>query len=89
MVKQKCEDLTKAGVTQIIFGSPLGPDMTTLDPPARQVRRISADPIPAGVLPKNGLPPRQIFFLFQFPLNGGIFPNLRANDYEVMPEIVP
>ncbi len=29
MVKQKCEDLTKAGVTQIIFGSPLGPDMTT------------------------------------------------------------
>jgi 5,10-methylenetetrahydromethanopterin reductase len=26
-VKQKCEDLTKAGVTQIIFGSPLGPDM--------------------------------------------------------------
>ena len=28
-VKQKCEDLTKAGVTQIIFGSPLGPDMTT------------------------------------------------------------
>ncbi|HUU76309.1 MAG TPA: 5,10-methylenetetrahydromethanopterin reductase [Methanoregulaceae archaeon] len=27
-VKQKCEDLTKAGVTQIIFGSPLGPDMT-------------------------------------------------------------
>lgn len=27
MVKQKCEDLTKAGVTQIIFGSPLGPDM--------------------------------------------------------------
>jgi 5,10-methylenetetrahydromethanopterin reductase len=28
MVKQKCEDLTKAGVTQIIFGSPLGPDMT-------------------------------------------------------------
>ena len=29
MVKAKCEDLTKAGVTQIIFGSPLGPDMTT------------------------------------------------------------
>ena len=28
MVKQKCEALTKAGVTQIIFGSPLGPDMT-------------------------------------------------------------
>jgi 5,10-methylenetetrahydromethanopterin reductase len=28
-VKQKCEDLMKAGVTQIIFGSPLGPDMTT------------------------------------------------------------
>jgi 5,10-methylenetetrahydromethanopterin reductase len=28
MVKQKCEDLTKSGVTQIIFGSPLGPDMT-------------------------------------------------------------
>lgn len=28
MVKQKCDDLTKAGVTQIIFGSPLGPDMT-------------------------------------------------------------
>ncbi|MCC7565497.1 MAG: 5,10-methylenetetrahydromethanopterin reductase, partial [Methanomicrobiaceae archaeon] len=27
-VKQKCEDLMKAGVTQIIFGSPLGPDMT-------------------------------------------------------------
>jgi 5,10-methylenetetrahydromethanopterin reductase len=27
-VKQKCADLTKAGVTQIIFGSPLGPDMT-------------------------------------------------------------
>jgi 5,10-methylenetetrahydromethanopterin reductase len=27
-VRQKCEDLTKAGVTQIIFGSPLGPDMT-------------------------------------------------------------
>jgi len=26
-VKQKCEDLTKAGVTQIIFGSPLGPDV--------------------------------------------------------------
>jgi len=26
-VKQKCEDLTKSGVTQIIFGSPLGPDM--------------------------------------------------------------
>jgi len=29
MVKAKCEVLTKAGVTQIIFGSPLGPDMTT------------------------------------------------------------
>ena len=28
MVKEKCENLTKAGVTQIIFGSPLGPDMT-------------------------------------------------------------
>jgi 5,10-methylenetetrahydromethanopterin reductase len=28
MVKHKCEELTKAGVTQIIFGSPLGPDMT-------------------------------------------------------------
>ncbi|MEN6609609.1 MAG: 5,10-methylenetetrahydromethanopterin reductase [Methanoregulaceae archaeon] len=28
IVKQKCEDLKKAGVTQIIFGSPLGPDMT-------------------------------------------------------------
>ncbi|MDV2481537.1 5,10-methylenetetrahydromethanopterin reductase [Methanoculleus sp. Wushi-C6] len=28
MVKQKCEDLAKSGVTQIIFGSPLGPDMT-------------------------------------------------------------
>ena len=28
MVKQKCDDLKKAGVTQIIFGSPLGPDMT-------------------------------------------------------------
>jgi 5,10-methylenetetrahydromethanopterin reductase len=28
MVKAKCDDLTKAGVTQIIFGSPLGPDMT-------------------------------------------------------------
>jgi len=27
MVAQKCEDLKKAGVTQIIFGSPLGPDM--------------------------------------------------------------
>ncbi|HJJ57422.1 MAG TPA: 5,10-methylenetetrahydromethanopterin reductase [Methanocorpusculum sp.] len=27
-IRQKCEDLTKAGVTQIIFGSPLGPDMT-------------------------------------------------------------
>ncbi|MDD1671882.1 MAG: 5,10-methylenetetrahydromethanopterin reductase [Methanomicrobiales archaeon] len=27
-VKHKCEDLTKAGVTQIIFGSPLGPDVT-------------------------------------------------------------
>jgi len=29
MVKAKCDDLTKAGVTQIILGSPLGPDMTT------------------------------------------------------------
>ncbi len=28
-IRQKCEDLTNAGVTQIIFGSPLGPDMTT------------------------------------------------------------
>ncbi len=28
MVKQKCDDLIKSGVTQIIFGSPLGPDMT-------------------------------------------------------------
>ncbi|MDE2548679.1 MAG: 5,10-methylenetetrahydromethanopterin reductase, partial [Methanocorpusculum sp.] len=28
IIRQKCEDLTKAGVTQIIFGSPLGPDMT-------------------------------------------------------------
>lgn len=28
MVQQKCEDLTASGVTQIIFGSPLGPDMT-------------------------------------------------------------
>jgi 5,10-methylenetetrahydromethanopterin reductase len=27
VVKQKCEDLKKSGVTQIIFGSPLGPDM--------------------------------------------------------------
>lgn len=27
-IRQKCEDLTAAGVTQIIFGSPLGPDMT-------------------------------------------------------------
>lgn len=27
MVVQKCEDLRAAGVTQIIFGSPLGPDM--------------------------------------------------------------
>ncbi len=26
-VKQKCEDLTAAGVTQIIFGSPIGPDV--------------------------------------------------------------
>jgi 5,10-methylenetetrahydromethanopterin reductase len=25
--KQKCEDLMKAGVTQVIFGSPIGPDM--------------------------------------------------------------
>ena len=28
-IRQKCDDLTAAGVTQIIFGSPLGPDMTT------------------------------------------------------------
>jgi len=28
MVKAKCAELTKTGVTQIIFGSPLGPDMT-------------------------------------------------------------
>ena len=28
-IRQKCDDLTSAGVTQIIFGSPLGPDMTT------------------------------------------------------------
>jgi 5,10-methylenetetrahydromethanopterin reductase len=28
MVKEKCENLTASGVTQIIFGSPLGPDMT-------------------------------------------------------------
>ncbi len=28
MVKEKCEALTASGVTQIIFGSPLGPDMT-------------------------------------------------------------
>ncbi|MDN7025486.1 5,10-methylenetetrahydromethanopterin reductase [Methanoculleus sp. FWC-SCC1] len=28
IVKQKCDDLMAAGVTQIIFGSPLGPDMT-------------------------------------------------------------
>ncbi len=28
MVKAKCDELTKSGVTQIIFGSPLGPDMT-------------------------------------------------------------
>jgi 5,10-methylenetetrahydromethanopterin reductase len=27
MCKQKCEDLQAAGVTQVIFGSPLGPDM--------------------------------------------------------------
>jgi 5,10-methylenetetrahydromethanopterin reductase len=27
MVKHKCDELTKSGVTQIIFGSPLGPDM--------------------------------------------------------------
>ena len=26
IIRQKCEDLTKSGVTQIIFGSPLGPD---------------------------------------------------------------
>jgi len=29
VVKQKCDQLTESGVTQIIFGSPLGPDMTT------------------------------------------------------------
>ena len=28
-VKQKCEDLTKAGVTQIIFGSPSAPTWST------------------------------------------------------------
>jgi len=28
VVQQKCEDLMKAGVTQVIFGSPLGPNMT-------------------------------------------------------------
>ena len=28
MIKEKCDNLKKAGVTQIIFGSPLGPDMT-------------------------------------------------------------
>jgi 5,10-methylenetetrahydromethanopterin reductase len=28
MVKAKCDELVKSGVTQIIFGSPLGPDMT-------------------------------------------------------------
>ena len=28
MVKAKCADLEAAGVTQIIFGSPLGPNMT-------------------------------------------------------------
>ena len=28
MVKEKCDNLTESGVTQIIFGSPLGPDMT-------------------------------------------------------------
>lgn len=28
MVKEKCDDLKKSGVTQIIFGSPLGPNMT-------------------------------------------------------------
>ncbi|UUX91718.1 5,10-methylenetetrahydromethanopterin reductase [Methanoplanus endosymbiosus] len=28
MVKEKCDNLTASGVTQIIFGSPLGPDMT-------------------------------------------------------------
>ncbi|KQC04112.1 MAG: 5,10-methylenetetrahydromethanopterin reductase [Methanoculleus sp. SDB] len=28
VVQQKCEDLMKSGVTQVIFGSPLGPDMT-------------------------------------------------------------
>ncbi|MDD1673512.1 MAG: 5,10-methylenetetrahydromethanopterin reductase [Methanomicrobiales archaeon] len=27
-VKMKCDELMKAGVTQIIFGSPIGPDMT-------------------------------------------------------------
>ena len=28
MVKQKCDQLTESGVTQIIFGSPIGPDVT-------------------------------------------------------------
>ena len=28
IVKEKCDNLTASGVTQIIFGSPLGPDMT-------------------------------------------------------------
>jgi len=28
MVKEKCDNLTASGVTQIVFGSPLGPDMT-------------------------------------------------------------
>jgi len=28
IVKEKCENLIASGVTQIIFGSPLGPDMT-------------------------------------------------------------
>ena len=88
--RQKCEALTKAGVTQIIFGSPLGPDMTNIDPPARQIRRISADPIPAGVRPQNGMHLRQIFCLFSYFPNSGVpFPDLRANDYEVVPEIVP
>ena len=74
MVKQKCEDLTKAGVTQIIFGSPAWSRHDQLNPPARQVRRISADPIPAGVQPKNGLfPPADILFIFLVPPHRGNF----------------
>ena len=90
MVKQKCEALTKAGVTQIIFGSPLGPGHDQLDPPARQIRRISADPIPAGVQPQNGMATlADILLFFIFPsIPGYPLPDLRANDYEVVPEIV-